>query len=287
MILPQEIRKFCVSEFEEIHTFQSIGGGCINHAGRIETKEGVFFIKWNNARLYPNMFELEAKGLDLLASSGAIHIPKVISVFEGDTHSCLILEYVEGGQRQANYDEKLGLGLAQLHQNTADFYGLDVDNYMGSLEQYNHLKTDWIEFFTDCRLNPQVKMAFDKGLLSTEHIGKFEILFTKLPSILVKEKPALVHGDLWNGNVMINSSGLPCLIDPAVAYAHRETDLAITDLFGGFSQVFYDSYQSVFPTEAGLDERIRVYQLYPLLVHVNLFGGGYISQALQVLTGII
>jgi len=171
--------------------------------------------------------------------------------------------------------------LATLHKTTQEDYGLDNNNYMGSLEQVNHKKKSLIDFFIECRLIPQIEMAGNK--LSKSDHEMFEALYKRLPSILIDEQPALVHGDLWSGNFMIGNKGQPVLIDPAVAYSSREVDIAMSRLFGGFDSVFYSSYEETYPTAPGLEERIDIYNLYPLLVHVNLFGGGYYQQVKNIL----
>jgi fructosamine-3-kinase len=178
---------------------------------------------------------------------------------------------------------ELGRGLANIHKNRSPTFGLNHDNYIGSLKQSNSPTNSWIHFFIHSRINSQLKLAIDKGQLNSSHQQKFEILFKELPNLLPNEKPALLHGDLWSGNVIVDHHGNAVLIDPAVYYGHREMDLAFTRLFGGFNSEFYHSYFETFPLEPGFDNRVDIYNLYPLLVHVNLFGGSYANQVVSIL----
>ena len=282
--IPGEIRQQLISELRlELHDFSFTGGGCINQGGKLRTSTGSFFIKWNNARKFPNMFEAEAKGLKLLREPSVIDIPEVISFGETASLQFIVLEFVEEKVKSSAYWETLGHQLAALHRNSSDIFGLDHDNYVGSLRQVNTADTNWIEFFIEKRLQVQLKMALDKKRLSHDVIRQFEILFKKLQTLLPPENPSLLHGDLWSGNLITNSCGEPCLIDPAVYFGNREAEISFTNLFGGFSPRFYQSYFDDFPVNPGFEERVDIYNLYPLLVHVNLFGSGYSSQVVSIL----
>lgn len=263
--------------------FSFLGGGCINPGGRVSTSQGKYFVKWNEARLYPRMFETEAQGLLLLRQCTLLHVPQVIGRFTQGPYQGIVLELIESNGPSETYWQELGHGLAALHQNTHETFGLDHDNYIGSLPQANHPENDWPGFFIRRRLEPQLKMAVDQGRLDAETVRHFEALYKKLPQIFPPEKPALLHGDLWSGNVITNHAGAPCLIDPAVYYGHREAELAFTRLFGGFDDTFYAAYNDIYPLTPGFEQRIDLYNLYPLLVHVNLFGGGYAGQVKSVL----
>lgn len=267
----------------DITGFTFLAGGCINNGGRLRTAKGDFFLKWNDASRYPDMFETEAKGLKLLSQSDSICVPEVIQSGQAGTYQFLLLEYVNQGSKRDDYWDKLGVQLAALHRNTSMAFGLDHDNYIGSLRQSNRWHNSWADFFINERLQVQLKVAVDSALIDAPTMKKFHILFGILPSLMPEESPALLHGDLWNGNLMTNREGLPCLIDPAVYYGHREADLAMTQLFGGFNRKFLNRYHEVFPLVPGYLDRFDLYNLYPLLVHVNIFGTGYLQQVVSIL----
>jgi protein-ribulosamine 3-kinase len=258
--------------------FSPVSGGCINNGGQLITSKAVLFLKWNDKNRYPKMFDAEARGLRILSNTKIIHIPDIILYDEIGDFQILVLEWIKGKDRPKNFWENLGIQIARLHQNTQPFFGLDHDNYIGSLPQTNKKENSWIDFFINQRLVHQLELLSDQSL-----IKDFDGLFQKLPSLLPEEKPALLHGDLWSGNLIADENGAPCLIDPAVYYGNREIEIAFTHLFGGFSSDFYNSYTDASPLQPGFQDRIDLYNLYPLLVHVNLFGGGYLSQVKNIL----
>lgn len=264
-----------IHDSSQVKEFGFVGGGCINHGGKLVTTKGQFFLKWNNAKKYPGMFDAESKGLQLLQQPQAINIPQVMGFGEENSFQFLILEFIEQKSRVKNYWRFLGEQLAKLHSQHSDTYGLDHDNYIGSLPQKNDQNTSWINFFIEQRLEVQLKLAGSSGNVDSAFRKKFATLFSKLPSLLPEEKPSLIHGDLWSGNLITDEKGEPCLIDPAVYYGNREADLAMTKLFGGFDSEFYHTYDECFPLQDGFESRLDLYNLYPLLVHVNLFGGSY------------
>lgn len=263
--------------------FSFTGGGCINQGGKLKTTAGTFFLKWNDERKYPKMFEGEAKGLMLLDQQRAIRIPNVIGAGTKASYQFLLLEFIDQRSPSKYYWRHLGERLAMLHKCSQRLFGLDHANYIGSLKQFNHPHPQWVPFFIEQRLDVQVRLAIDTGNASVDWIKKFETLYTKLPSLLPEEKPSLLHGDLWSGNLITDDEGEPCLIDPAVYYGNREADLAMTKLFGGFAQAFYESYQLTFALQKNYESRIDLYNLYPLLVHVNLFGGSYVQSVERIL----
>jgi len=230
------------------------------------------------------MFETEAAGLKLLREAASLHVPEVIGAFEQDTHQGILLELITGRTPSSTYWRDLGHGLAALHKHSYTRFGLDYANYIGSLPQSNTPAASWTEFFISQRLGPQLTIAIDSGRLDLNVARQFEALYKNLPQIFPEEKPALLHGDLWTGNVIVNDTGGPCLIDPAVYYGHREAELAFTHLFGGFEEGFYGAYEEMYPLTPAFEQRVDVYNLYPLLVHVNLFGGGYARQVQSILT---
>lgn len=259
-----------------------LGGGCINQAFQIINGSQKYFIKINRS-FGKELFEAEAKGLKVLKQSGSVQIPSVINFGETSDCSFLLLEYIDSSRFNKNYWKDLGISLARLHKTTNNYFGLDHDNFIGSLPQINHPDTNWINFFIQQRIERQLKIGVSSGRLSSDIVKHFQLLYEKLPELLPVESPALLHGDLWSGNIMSDSQGRPVLIDPAVYFGNREAELAFTTLFGGFDDDFYKAYQEEFPLLAGFEDRFEIYNLYPLLVHVNLFGGGYINSVSSIL----
>lgn len=281
--IPSEVKAFCEEQLGALAQFSPASGGCINHGGILQARHGKAFVKWNSAVQYPRMFEVEAQGLDLLRGPGQLHVPGVIDYFEGQKYSGLLLEAIDEAPRSSNFWENFGGHLARLHNTSSRQFGLDHNNYMGSLNQFNDFEDSLVDFFINCRLSPQINLAKQDGKIDSQGLRLFDELIKKLPDILPEEPPALVHGDLWSGNFMVGADGEAVLIDPAVAYSSREVDLAMSQLFGGFDQTFYHVYKEVHPLEPGYQMRLDIYNLYPLLVHVNLFGGGYYQQVLSIL----
>jgi fructosamine-3-kinase len=267
----------------DIKNSKSVSGGSINRAAKISTNRGDLFLKWNNSAP-DDFFEKEADGLKRLDSAGtALRIPNVISSGnpKDGRPGYLLMEFIEEGRSGDSYE--FGRNLSKMHQTNAEQFGLEVDNYIGSLPQSNSHHDNWINFFVQERINPQIQMAVDSGKLSSGIFQNWERLASKLDEIFPSVKPSLLHGDLWGGNYLFNSEGKAVLIDPAVYYGHPEMDLAFTKMFGGFSEDFYEGYESETPLAPGFSKRVPIYNLYPLLVHVNLFGGHYISQFNSIL----
>lgn len=282
MRLPAVLESTLETQYGTFESFTSASGGCINNGGVARFRKTEFFIKWNSAVKYPDMFEVEAKGLNYLRQ-GSLKIPEVLQTGSIDQYSYLLLEPILERPYASNYWQELGQGLASQHRITADHFGLNHDNYMGSLKQSNKIHTDWISFYIEERISPQIKMAVDKGYFSGQTLRGVGSFYKNLETILIQEPPSLVHGDLWSGNIMRSNEGRPVLIDPAISFSHREVDIAMTKLFGGFEQVFYDAYIESFPLENEWQKRLDIYQLYPLLIHLNLFGSGYYSQCLSII----
>tara|TARA_E500000331_G_C17272751_1_gene720074 strand:+ start:10582 stop:11439 length:858 start_codon:yes stop_codon:yes gene_type:complete len=252
-----------------------LSGGCINNAVKIETNKGYFFAKWNeNAK--DDLFQTEYEGLKSLKEIKAIYIPEIIAFDQ----NLLILEFVSTTNPDDNFWENFGRNLANMHLCQTEQFGLDYDNYIGSLKQLNTKKENWIDFFVQNRLLSQLEI----GNFSSSIKNDFEKLFDKLPYLIPQEQPSLIHGDLWSGNFIVKNHSIPVLIDPAIYFGNREMDIAMSKLFGGFHTDFYDSYNEVFPLEKDWEERVNLCNLYPLLVHVNLFGGGYLNQVKNILS---
>lgn len=255
-----------------------VSGGDINRAYCLHSASDRYFLKINSKSRFPGMFKAEAEGLDLIRRSNSIAVPEVILQGDHNDDSFLLLEWIDTKYADTGDAHRLGQQLAAMHKATTTKFGLDGNNYMGSLVQCNNQCDTWAEFFITQRLQAMVKMAVDKGQLSAADISKFEVVYKKLPDLFDEEAPALIHGDLWGGNYLINTNGKPYLIDPAVSYGYREFDIAMTTLFGGFNNEFYIAYNKAFPLVKGWQQRLDLWNLYPLLVHVNLFGGGYAGQ---------
>lgn len=266
-----------------IKSILSVGGGCINNAALVNSEKSTYFIKYNKG-LDSDMFEKEARGLTLLKNTNCIQIPDVLAIGIKDGLNYLVLEPIQSGTRSHHFWEDFGNQLAELHRTESDLYGLDHHNYIGRLFQDNTESTDWISFFIHQRLEVQLQLARDSRKVDQSVIRKFEGLYPELPNLLPVEPASLLHGDLWSGNFMVSDEGDPVLIDPAVYFGNREIELAFTQLFGGFDSMFYQSYFESYPVTTGFQERADIYNLYPLLVHVNLFGQGYLSGIMSTLS---
>jgi protein-ribulosamine 3-kinase len=264
--------------------FHTIGGGSINNTYQLTRKnENKFFLKVNSATKYPKLFQKEKMGLEFLNNQKILRIPPVIACNEIDNYQVLVLEWIEEGLRTDRSWKKFGEQLAALHHVTNPWFGFEEDNYMGALPQRNDRYDTWVEFFVHCRLQPQIDMARVNHLLNAKHLNAFENLYRVLGNIFNVEQPSLVHGDLWGGNFMCDQNSDPVLIDPAVYFGHRSMDLAMTTLFGGFERSFYESYNCHCPFPNNYREQWDVCNLYPLLIHLNLFGSGYLSQIESIL----
>jgi fructosamine-3-kinase len=257
----------------------SLSGGDINDVFLLKTASETFVLKTNSASKFPGMFEAEEKGLKLLQNTQTFFVPKVINRGCVNDKAYLVLEHIDSKTPTTNFWETFGHSLAELHKNTAASFGLDHDNYIGSLSQYNAHRESASVFYIEQRLLPQWKLAYDKGFRLGDEAQFFRSISDRIP----KEPPSLLHGDLWSGNYMVSHHGEPALIDPAVAYGPREMDLAMMQLFGGFPSQVFTSYNSQFPLQENWKDRIPLWQLYYLLVHLNLFGSSYLSQVKSIL----
>jgi fructosamine-3-kinase len=252
----------------------AIGGGDINQAMRVELADGrAIFVKHHDAPP-PGMFAAEARGLAWLAEPGAIRVPRVIAAGE----RWLALEWLEPGARRRDFAAALGRGLAALHRSGAPSFGLDHDNFIATLPQDNRAAPSWSALWLDRRLAPLVERAIADRHGDPRWRGAIDRLRARWQAIAgPDEPPARLHGDLWSGNVHADG-GEPAVIDPAVYGGHREVDLAMLALFGGLADATAAAYDEAFPLADGWRERLALWQLYPLLVHAILFGGGYASQ---------
>lgn len=264
---------------ERVVEQKTVGGGCIAQSSLIKTSSNYsYFLKQG---FKGDIFLKEANGLKELQKSTTIRIPKVI-IADNDY---LLLEAIENGIAKNDFFTQFGAAFASLHKHSNDLYGFYEDNYIGSTPQQNKQDSSWENFYFTQRLLPQFKLLKKNGYADKELISLFNTIENQLPSILSgsAEKPSLLHGDLWSGNFMIDVHGNPVLIDPAVYYGHREADLAMTKLFGGFSPDFYTSYNAEFPLAGGYEYRENIYLLYHVLNHLNLFGRSYKSHAIALM----
>lgn len=266
-----------------INDAKSVHGGDINESFRIGTNEGYFFIKMNDAGKYPDMFKQEYTGLLELQAAKALHTPKPLAYGSVNGRAYLLQEFLTKGQAVADFWDDFAVSLAKQHRVTQPHYGYAGTNYVGSLKQYNTPYSSWPVFYAFNRLLPLIRMAYDQQLVDRQLVQQVERLCRQLPQIFPVEAPALLHGDLWSGNFMVGSNGRACVFDPAVYYGHREIDLAMARLFGGFDTRFYYAYQSAYPLQPGWQQRIGICQLYPLMVHFILFGGNYYNSMKEVL----
>ncbi len=263
--------------------FIPLTGGSINDAFELTTSAGEFFLKTNTADRFPSMFAAEADGLERLNATKSVRTPEVIGVGETDDTTWLLLEFIGDSKPTTSFWHRFGTGLAGLHSASQAQYGLDHNNYIGTLDQVNTQEKEWSTFFIQHRLEPLVKLARDKNKVAAGMAFRFERLYGKLHDLFPKEVPALLHGDLWHGNFICDADGRPALIDPAVYYGHREMDIAMLHLFGDAEPEFLASYNAERPLEKAWEERVDLCNLYPLLVHVNLFGGHYVLEVEKAL----
>ena len=265
-------------------SFSPVGGGSINETFRLKLSDNnIFFCKINSASKFPHLFQKEKAGLEIISKTGSIKTPEVIDHFIADDQQVLVLEWIQEGERNKSFWIKFGEQLAALHNVSGEYFGLHENNFMGSVQQLNNLSKKWVSFFIDYRLRPLVNECFQVHLLAAGDVESFENLYARLPQIFDEEEPALLHGDLWSGNIMCNKWSQPVLIDPAVYFGHRSVDLAMTTLFGGFDKSFYEAYQYHSPFPSNYREQWEVCNLYPLLIHLLLFGKSYLHQVTATL----
>ncbi len=260
---------------------KQVAGGDINEAYSLYSNTNKYFLKLNDAQAFPSMFIMEANGLDALRANSNIIVPGVMAKGVAGGRQWLLLQWLEKGAITKNAMEEFGAALAAMHQQPQAHFGWTSNNYIGSLPQINTPHEAWHSFFTLCRIMPVVKILFDAGSFSITDVTAAESFCTH--ALLPEEPASLLHGDLWSGNYMIDASGHAAIFDPAVYYGHREMDLGMTKLFGGFNESFYAAYHEVYPLQPGWQQRLYITQLYPLLVHAVLFGGHYIQSVREII----
>ncbi len=278
--LPQSISNYLpniLPELNPITAIHSVGGGNISKSFKISSKNASVFLKLESIEK-AGMFRSEEKALTILSKKSQFKIPKVKAQDSVGNYCFLVLEYVKMQSSTSKPKEFASL-LADLHKNTNNHFGLDHDNFIGNLAQFNHPKEDWLEFYIRHRLEIQFELAYNQGYFSSTDQRMFSAFCGRLQNFIPKEKSALLHGDLWSGNYSMDTKGNHVLYDPSIYYGHREMDLAMMKLFGGFSEEVFLQYDRKFPLEPDWKERIPIHQLYPILVHANLFGISYIEEA--------
>lgn len=262
---------------------QAVGGGCINQACLISDGEQRFFVKLNQAALLP-MFVSEAAGLQAMAATQTLDVPQVICYGMAKNHTYLVLSAFETGNNSRAAMRVFGQQLAMMHRHTQSQFGWSQNNTLGITPQINTLCDVWLDFWREQRLRFQLDLARQNGY-GGQLQQQGQKLLADLDKFFVSYQPvaSLLHGDLWAGNFAITSQGAPVLFDPATYYGDRETDMAMTELFGGFSADFYQAYQQTWPMDAGYQQRKPLYNLYHLLNHLNLFGSAYLGQSLRLI----
>ncbi len=259
----------------------SLAGGSINEAWAMMTESGRFFVKTNRSGKL-SMFEAEARGLDVLRGAGAIRVPEVIGYGDDGRMSYIVMKFLEMG---GGIDQRrLGESLANLHRHHGEAFGWERENTIGITPQVNRWREDWCEFWQQRRIGYQLDLAKKNGYGGVlQSLG--ERLMVAMPALFDGREihPSMLHGDLWGGNVAALKDGEPVIFDPAFYFGDRETDIAMTYLFGGFSQDFYSAYEDRFPLDEGFPVRRQLYNLYHVINHLNMFGGGYHGQAVTMM----
>lgn len=257
--------------------YRAVSGGCIHDSGMVTLADGQqFFVKQNHVDQFTS-FEHEMNGLEALNKSGQISVAKPLALGKNAQRAFLVLAIIDEGRPTQTFWSDFGQRFAALHLHTrGEQFGWHHDYPLGRIAERNTPHTDWVDFFRESRLVPQLALAKDH--LGSKLMDKAEQILAKLETLIAPPPyPQLVHGDLWSGNFMVNVDGQPILIDPAVYYGHGEADLAMTQLFGGFSPTFYQAYHHVNPLPTDYNERAQIYNWYHLLNHLNLFGGSYLA----------
>ncbi|RYG74260.1 fructosamine kinase [Lentibacillus lipolyticus] len=259
-----------------------VAGGSINESYFVETEEQQYFIKYHHdppARF----FELEARGLDLIRQTNSIAVPEVYAYSDDKEGAFLVMEWVEGGHAH-DTQWKLGERIARMHQTFGDNHGFADDTFIGTLPQPNGLFSSWLDYYRDRRLKAQLTLGTERGCITGKRRERLERLLMNLEKwVPANVEPSYLHGDLWGGNWLAGQEGEPYVIDPSFLYGDRHFELAFTELFGGYAGDFYKAYQDRFPLSPDYEDVKPVYQLYYLLVHLNIFGEAYGSSVDTIL----
>lgn len=266
----------------KIQDISTIHGGSISSSYRLDSNLGSFFMKCNESKKFPGMFRIEQESLNKIRETETLAVPKVYLQGEFNQQAYLFMEFIPRESESDNFWEAFGEQLANMHRIQSEKFGYPDDNYIGSLPQKNSFCDNWLTFFTEHRLLDQARLAYQASLISQSLMSQIERLCASMEGMFPTEKASFIHGDLWSGNFICGPGSKPYLIDPAIYYGNREMDIAMSHLFGGFKPRFYESYNANFPLLPGWQERIDLCNLYPLLVHVNLFGSSYASRVKNI-----
>ncbi|WP_286845795.1 MULTISPECIES: fructosamine kinase family protein [unclassified Proteiniphilum] len=268
---------------EKIISTKPVSGGDISSAYLIESEARKYFLKVNSNLCALEMFHAEQKGLQTIEQTKTIAVPHVHLADTIEGKAFLLMDFIESKRPDMSDYIRFGEVLAELHHCSQKDFGFSTDNFIGSLPQRNNTHAGWAEFYWFERILPQLQSALKAGLIQQNIIPKEKDVIPLFQEIFGDVKPSLLHGDLWGGNYLISTNGVPCLIDPAVYYGHSMVDIAMSGLFGGFGTEFYNAYHEIIPKTENYLQQIDLYQLYYLLVHLNLFGSGYYSSVSSIL----
>jgi protein-ribulosamine 3-kinase len=289
--LAQAVARATARETVALRSSRVCGGGSIDRALLVELADGrTYFVKSGTTVSTgipaEDRFQEERRSLEALRQVGCLRTPQVVGVEPlSSGRACLILEAIAPGSPGKDFWSEFGSGLAMLHRRgTSSLFGWESDNFIGSTPQPNTAHSRWIDFFRECRLEYQLKLARRGGHGCVELFRHAQRLLDRLDAWLQTEgqRPSLLHGDLWSGNYLVGADGLPVVIDPAAYYGAREADLAMPLLFGGFPNDFFAAYDEAWPLPDGWQDRVQIYQLYHLLNHLNMFGSGYLESCLEI-----
>jgi len=269
---------------ETILSIKPISGGDISSSFLLNTSKNKYFLKVNSSINGLAMFQAEVIGLSAINETKAIKTPNIIICGNYQKYAYLLMEYIEVRSASANDFELLGHHLALLHKVSKHEFGFNENNFIGSLSQSNRKHKYWTNFYLEERIIPQLKLALAKKLLTKTDVPSYQNMHDICEKLFKNIKPSLLHGDLWSGNYLISSDGTPYLIDPAVYYGHHEVDIAMSKLFGGFGASFYKAYNTHFHLDQLSNARMELYQLYYLLVHLNLFGTSYFNSVKKIIS---
>ena len=270
---------------QKVISSDAVLGGDITKALLLRTEDKSFFFKYSNDNVAIEMMACEAYGLNYLAKQKVLSVPGSRKLVEFQKFGGLIMDFVLKHPKSERFWINFGSGLAKLHKITRENFGFDGDNFIGRLHQSNPSHDSWHEFYANERILPQVKLAVENGFFTGRDRKTAETFCNKIVHLCPPEAPALLHGDLWSGNYLCGPGEIPFIIDPSVYFGHREMDIGMTRLFGGFDDQFYETYNESYPLASGWQERLKYSQLYYLLIHLNMFGRSYLSSVRNILAG--